>query len=163
MKNNNGRNATPASANAVPDDFDTIEGNKKVPAVKREALGAGARLVYLRTQRTPDRTEPGKENVLHIFTGRRGVEFALWSMAQLDARLATVPEGSVCFVRYDGVEAHPTKRGKTIAVWCVAVPKAGTKINAITLADEYEIDPALEVADDDDADEGAGRPDDFRS
>lgn len=122
---------------AVPEGAEELRGGSGVQTVDREQFAAGliVKKEGMETVTYLDGKDK-KETLIHVFSGKHGRKFGLWGSADLDHRVKVAAVGDILWIAFDGVQPHPVKAGKTIAVFAVARLKAD---RAKDLVDESEL------------------------
>lgn len=118
----------PGKGPAVPEGFvpvPTPEADaSEMKVIEAERWKHGATVVYHGLREwTGGRGERFRAHAVGGVNDDSGAVYGVWATAVLDRMLAAVPKGETIFLRYDGLEPHPTLPDRSIHRWTVARSK----------------------------------------
>lgn len=112
----------------VPDDFvpvsDTQEQAIQPKIIEAERWRAGAKVIYTGIlEWKGGRGEKFRAHTVMGVDDETRTPYGIWCTSVLDRLLEHVPSGEVVFLRYDGMQVHPTLPDRSIHKWTVARSK----------------------------------------
>jgi len=109
---------------ALTEIFNSVEPDKRITVVQKEALSPGALVRYIGTREVKTQRGVRDSNTLHTFATVDAPEdrvFALWGTGQLNQQIAQVARGALMFLGYRGKLAPDDGSGVAVHSWAVNV------------------------------------------